>query len=1408
VNTFDTVGNQLAARLHDHLAQDLLNELKVQGKLPSEVIVKECARLHSELVALTSYIPALIHRDTSLVTPGCIIGAYWEGSVLFADLSGFTALSGTLSTLGKQGAEEVSAIINSLFGAMLDEIHRYQGVLLKFGGDAITAFFDAASLGEDHARLACRAALAMQERMSAFASLDTRAGSFQLRLRIGVHSGRVFAGQVGDQEHIELVVTGRNINRVAMAQEIAEPGEVVVSIDTLRLLGPTSAQERQSGFHLLQSLPPIEPPQSVTRWNLRRGSGDMAELLDLVEQIERLRPYLPYNLPRRFLATDGTPEIGEFRPVTVLFANFFPFSMALDIIGDQPELAAQILNAYYSRAQEVIHRYGGIVNKVDMYTKGDKLMALFGAPVAHEDDPVRATRAALELRAALEEVNQEVTKLLHPWRHIFQIDDQFFRQRIGINTGVVFAGTVGSSSRHEYTVMGQPVNLAARLMSVAQEGSIVLSPSTTRAVERHIALQKLPAVSLKGINEPVPISEVLYAYNIAQELRHSVARTTLVGRTHEIGMIINEGCKALQGQGRVITLVGDAGVGKSRLIEDGLAELVRLSGRRQLPSFFPYSAECQSYNQHTPYAIIRELLRQFFYLGPNVGSFEEIRQVTRRVQELTPQLGRFTPLLGDLLGLPFEETPLTSALTPEQRHDRAQDLVEALLLAEAQRQPLLLIFDDLQWIDASSLDLLARITRAVAQHPLLILLGYRPEPPIQEPWREYNHAIRLEINELTPNDSSQLLREVLRAEPPPGLDTLIEKAQGNPFFIEEVVHELIDSGNLVQHEGSWHLTRTLNETTLPGSIEGVITARLDRIEERYREVLQVASVIGRRFQYGLLSNITPHEDLLNRLLWLKKSDLILPEDQDLTYLFKHALTRDVTYESILYARRRELHRRVGQQIEINYAERLDEQLTLLAHHYLSAEEWEIAFAYHLRAGKQAQSRYANREAITLYERALQIAQPFLESGEETLFTANGAEQIIDLHERLGIVHALIGEYDAALSHYQKALDLLQPSPQTVVKRMGLYYQIARVYEKRAEFESAFEYIEQAMALEGAPQSHELARCLLLGAGLHRRQGRYAQSLDWGERALQLTQQLDDRLLQAAAYKLLGGTYRNLGDNNRALDFTDRCVQLYKQTQDLSGLADAHNDLANIYCDLGRLAAARPHYETGLEIKQAIGDVYGQAMIANNLGDLLRLQDNLDEAIEQYEHSQEIFEKLGSLYATGVLHMNLGATYLLRGDLGKAEYHLQQSGQLFEQAGAEDFLPELERYLAEMHLRNGDLVQARLACESSLANAARLEARAEEGATRRTLSHILAQENDCEGAWNEIHHSLTILREADSPHEIAKSLVSLASLALELERYEEGQAALQEALPILRDVGAQRDLDTAQEIAARYGQQFS
>src|SRR6476620_5033156 len=326
VTALPSNGGSAASHLHDHLAPALYAQLLSSGTLPDATVRAERDRMRAELGAIATYIPsALVREQLADPQPGRVRGAFWDGSVLFADLSGFTALSGTLSALGKQGAEEVSAIINNLFGALVEEIHRYRGGLLKFGGDAITAFFDSATLSEQHAALASRAALAMQERMAAFAALETRAGAFQLRLRIGVHSGQVFAAQVGDAEHIEMVVTGRNINRVALAQEIADPGEVVISSATIELCNGATSEQRQAGFHLLRAMPRVALPQPVTRWGRKIGVGDLEELLMLADQINGLRPYLPRGLPRRFLASSnldlshaqgGGAEAGEFRPVT------------------------------------------------------------------------------------------------------------------------------------------------------------------------------------------------------------------------------------------------------------------------------------------------------------------------------------------------------------------------------------------------------------------------------------------------------------------------------------------------------------------------------------------------------------------------------------------------------------------------------------------------------------------------------------------------------------------------------------------------------------------------------------------------------------------------------------------------------------------------------------------------------------------------------------------------------------------------------------------------------------------------------------------------------------------------------------------------------------------------------------
>jgi len=1378
--------------LFDLLGSDLWRELS--GGSPRTLAHDTAVvRLRAALAAISSYVPAPVLRaQLQRPAPGQISGAFWHGSILFADLSGFTALSGQLSTIGKQGAEEISALITALFGALTEEIHAHGGSLLKFGGDALTVFFDADALGHAHAALAASAALAMQRRMADFAAVSTPVGTFCLRLRIGVHSGPIFAAHVGSPEHIELVVTGHHINRVATAQEIASPGEVVISDTTLAQMHTAVTSERQNGFFLLTS---AAPPPLPTTSSLAAPADAQAPLPQLLDLIAALRPYLPYGLPQRFLSGDAA-STGEFRPVTTLFANFWPFSQFLDLLGDDTGTAALVLNAYYRRAQETIHRYGGIVNKVDMYTHGDKLMALFGAPVAHEDDPERALCAALDLREALVETNVEIAALLSsvgkdslaegpaapPSLPSFRLS-----QKVGINTGVVFAGTVGGAIRHEYTVMGQPVNLAARLMGVAAEGAVILSPSTRRAVAHRAVVRDLPPVLLKGVAEPVPLAEALGLLSFAHTLRSATVAQGLVGRDSELDRLLVTGREALAGAGRVIALAGAAGTGKTRLIDEALLHL-------GTPTIV-YRVESQSYAQTSPASTLRALLRVFF--APELAALAPAEAVALRLDDLAPEVSRFAPLLGELLGLPVDETPLTSALKPEQRAERLRDLVLALLRGAAMRRPSVIVLDDLHWADAFSLDLIGALVAGLADAPLLVALGYRPDPAFAEPWRNLAHGLYIEVGELSARESAALLEQLLDDQPPPELLVLLEKTQGNPLFVEELVQSLRETGDLLRDDDGWHLRRSLDAIGVPDRIEGLITARLDRLEERARETLQVAAVVGQHFAFPVLAEVMAQAaDLARQIERLDGASMIAPDAPPLvdTYFFRHALIRDVAYDALLFARRRELHRRVAQVITQIGDSQSDELLALLARHYLLAESWPEALDYHLRAGRSAQRRYANREAITLFSQALRI----IDSG---VITDPGHRDATEIHERLGWLQVLGGAYDVALAHYHQALTLTPAESLDI--QLRLHHHIAQIYEKRAEFETAFVWIDRALAIPDAAQNPAAVRCLLLGTGLHQRQGHYAQALAWGEQALKSSEINGFAHLQGEALMLLGGTHSLLGDYARAHMLTSRCLDLATQSGDLNRLADAHNNLALISHDLGRLDEAMDHYSAGAELKRAIGDIYGEAIIANNLGDLLKLRGDLDGAVVQFQRGLAIFERLGSAYGTGALRMNLGASHLLRGDLADAAADLDRAAELFERAGAEDFLPELIRHQAELALRRGDPAAALALAEQALATAMRLEASAEEGICRRVLAEMLSATGDPTAAWEQLALTLAILHESDNPYEIAHALLAMAELAPAIGRIADGRAALDEALPALRALGARRELAEAEELAVRY-----
>jgi class 3 adenylate cyclase/predicted ATPase len=1306
-------------------------------------ILEATAWLHQQIAAVSRFVPApVVRHHLQHGSPGEIHGAVWSGSLLFADLSGFTALSEHLASLGsKEGAEEITRVINRLFTGLVEQVEIHGGDLIKFGGDALTVFFDAALLGPNHAAWAVAAAQLMQERMAEIGTVPTRKGTFDLRLRIGVHSGHAFAAMLGDQQHQELLLTGDDINHVARAQEIARPGEVVVSATTLAQLRRCYSVPREDGFEAVLAFSAPPPPGAPVPFIYPPDTNDLVELRQLLQVYAALRLFLPQNLTEEQLIGSAETSVGEFRLVAVLFAHIAPFSLVIEHLGHDPQAITPLLNSYYQRMQQIVTHYGGGVNKRDRAADGDKLLAIFGAPIAHENDAELALRAGLEMQDAMNEINA----ILHQANPRLPLLDQ----QIGINQGHVFAGLVGSDRRREYTVMGDPVNTAARLMSAAPSGDILVSPAIKRINSGSFAFETLPPIALKGKSEPMEPARVDRAYNV----RRQVARASLVGRQAELTSICAAAASALRGAGTVITVTGEAGIGKSRLLEVVLQWLTLASfdPMANVPTFMPITVECQFYEQTTAYASASDLLNQILRLRADLAASVTVAQVTQRVERLAPELARFTPLLSDVLHLPFPESSLTQSLTPEQRHDRALDLIEQLIYASARQTPLVLLWDDLHWVDASSRELIERLTRQIVNEPLVFLAGLRPESTQPVDWPD--QTITMTLNELDDDDRVALASAILGGAAVPEQlttrwmagDEAFFNPQGNPFFIEEMMRGLIEQQVIVQTEQGWVLHGNMD--ALPTTIEGVIPARLDRLEARTRETVQVASVIGRRFDLEIINGLTNTLDLAAQMDTLAAADLVLPDQLvvEMAYLFKHTLTRDVAYEGILYARRRELHRRVAARIESVYGDKLDDVLPVLARHYARAEEWAVAVGYYLRAGRLAQSGYFNPEAIALYSAAIDLL-PHLPTAPASLG--------VELYERLGYVQLQAGEYPAALDSFGQALQQLRASDSPQVEEIArLLRHSATVHERRAEYEAAFELINDALALLGDDDSTERVRGLLLGAGLHQRQGRYQETIEWAEQGLQIAQQLASEQEQANAYHLLSGAYKYQGNNRSAIKASQRSAELYKRVKNISRLADVQINLAISFSDLGLWEQSINNYQEASRIKLAINDVYGQALVLINLGELYRKMGQLDLALETSQHSLDLWHTLSSKIAIALCQMNIGHIYLDKQHLDLAEEYLTKSRELFEAIGAEGFLSEIYRLHADLYLALHSPEQAESYSRKALAQAQAVAAPSDEALAEMSFAAIAWFRNDIAPAIAAAQRALTLFETGGNPQEI-------------------------------------------------------
>jgi len=1400
--------------------------------------------------AVQTYLPRrVVRRLLDGLEPGEMWGELAEGTFLFADISGFTAMADRLSAL-PDGTEKLAGLINDYFTTMLQVVAQscrevvgrgseagdpvYD--LLKFGGDAMLLLFS----GPDHARLAVHAAMRMQQRMADVVQGNRALGAASLGMHIGINSGRFLDAHVGTPRTMKKVEVGRALNLTARAEEIAASGQIAIGPGTYEALRDwVAVRPVADDFYLLDgclvkdnesyATPPVSFSELVPP-----GILD-----DLVASLDAMVPYLAPGLLEKIVLDPHAPVVwADLKLVTVLFANLMGLDDMVEALSEKEvDQVTSILDRYLGAVIEIVTRYEGTFNKLDLAQEGDKLLILFGAPYAHEDDPQRAVRAALEMQEALRPFTELSTRS----------GTNSLRLRVGIHSGSVFAGNVGSPTRKEYTVMGDVVNLAARLMAAAEPGQVIVTQETQRRLGDGFVCQSLSPLRVKGKPKPVQACQVTGFRQEGFAARRVARHGQLIGRQQEMTLLKAVAGLALGGEGQVVSVVGDAGAGKSRLVDE-LAAHAESVGMRLL------RGGCVSYGGAMAYLPWIELLRGLCNWAAEDTTALRQEKLRAALAAADPALADWTPVVASVLGLPMPETSLTRALDAKLRKERFFDIVSRVLELQASESPLLLIVEDLHWADPISLELFDYVARNLSDSPLL-LVGVRRPIGSQPHWNDLAHHRAIHLDELSAEESRELAASLLNVPSlPPVLEAMIlDRAQGNPFYVEEVVHVLIDRGYLVSDDGGYCLVGDLSAIEIPYTISGVVMSRIDSLDEGSRTVLRVASVIGLLFAYRVLEAIYPHpigEGVLRqRLGTLRRVDLTPLErpEPDLQYIFKHILTQEVAYGSLLHARRRDLHGQVAFYYERTHLEDgLGEYYDLLAYHFARSTNGDKALEYAVRAGDRARAAYANDAAIRHYSAALQLLE---EQGlDPTLVGQARTPRWADLQFNLAEVYVHVGRYEEAIAGYQRAMEAAdQDWP--VEQQARMRRKIGMAYEQQGQYNEALEWLLRARTVAGSDsvtaQSRQMARILSDMGGVYIRKADFATGIDCLEQALALLSQLPEdteRLHDKGwAYTRLGVAHVHQGNLEEARTFFEQSLRLREQAGDLVRVASLHNNLGYLAYLRGDIQAAIESCQRSLRVCYQIGYRYVMAAASNNLGQAYQVSGNYQQAIAYYEQSLQIRREMGDLAGIASTYDNLGLAYHQRGGYEKAmEYHhlsleikrqqedtfqiansliniaavcrdqgyheeaiglAEEALAICQDIGGRQYLAETYTVLAEAFLMSGEYAQAYHHASLALETAEEIGGQRDQGMAARVLGEVemALSASDVPGgasfqaAQDRLRRSVELLESVGDRFELGKSLRSLGRCLKIAGLKAEGASYLARAVQTFQDLGAQGEL---------------
>lgn len=970
---------------------------------------------------------------------------YTQGTALFADISGFTPLTSAYAeALGpRQGAEELIRQINQVYDVLINEVHRFRGSVIYFSGDAITCWFDG-----DNGLQATTCALAMQERMKTFSAVSTPAHTtIAITIKIAIAAGPARRFLVGDPaiQRIDVLV-GDTLTLVATAEKLAQPGQIVLTTQTVQSDIFQTTPLENGEFALVHGLQHLSPP---VPWPALNESALPNELIKA------------WLLPPVYdkLQTGADRYLSELRPVVPLFLKF----SGLDYEND-PNVGEK-LDAYLCWVQKTVGRFEGYVLQITLGDKGSYLYAGFGAPISHEDDADRAVRAAIALCD------------LPP--HLSFIQDF----QMGISRGQMRVGPYGGTARRTYGAIGHETNMAARLMSHAKPGEIVISQRVVEALSRKAAFQitSIGQLTLKGSPQPVPAYSVNPKGTAVSTLTQFAAPSTntpLLGRQAEQQLLEHKLTWLLQGQSQVVVIEGEAGIGKSRLVQN-------LVTYAQQTAVSPLVGEGNAIEQSSPYFAWRPVFSQLFQLDTLPDELHIRQNHVLEQLPADPAIRRLAPLLNAVLPLELPENDLTAELTGLSRANKTHELLTAVLQKAAHTAPLLIVLEDAHWLDSASWALANVVSQEI--RPLLLLLSLRPLDTalatlpllLTSPTVE-----RIHLKNLSPQDTDTLVRQRLGATSLPSWlsDFMVQRGEGNPFFCEELAYALRDANILQVVNGVCQTAldaESIQKLDFSTSIEGVITSRIDRLTPAQQLVVKVSSVIGRIFAVNTLHDIHPvtqdrlgiptYLDSLNRL---DITRLEIPEP-NLTYIFKHVITQQVAYNLLLFSQRRELHQKVAEWYEHTHQSNLTDFYPLLAYHWQNALDSHNpdpaiaakAIEYAEKAGDQAIRSYANPEAIRLFNTAQQIATAL--KSKDLISPTRQAHWAL----QLGVAYLGVGQMTESRTHLLRVLALLgwPLPPSNAQMTAGLIVQLVKLLKRP----SSPAPLHQHLTYREAAQAYEL-----------------------------------------------------------------------------------------------------------------------------------------------------------------------------------------------------------------------------------------------------------------------------------------------------------------------------------------------